>query len=78
MGKAALGNEQMFYNNNVKKERWWRGKGMVRAQTVIKIVNGGCWGLSGRQAQKEWLVWGSDSVGRCASRAPGGGALLQD
>ena len=51
---------------------------MVRAQTVIKIVNGGCWGLSGRQAQKEWLVWGSDSVGRCASRAPGGGALLQD
>ena len=43
-----------------------------------KIVNGGCWGISGRQAQKEWLVWGSDSVGRCASRAPGGGALLQD
>ena len=48
------------------------------AQTVIKIVNGGCWGLSGRQAQKEWLVWGSDSAGRCASRAPGGLALLQD
>ena len=51
---------------------------MVCAQTVIKIVNEGCWGLSGRQAQKEWLVWGNDSVGRCASRAPGGGALLQD
>ena len=56
MGKVALGNEQMLYINNVIKERWWRWKGMVRAQTVIKIVNGGCWGLSGRQAQKEWLV----------------------
>ena len=78
MGKAALGNEQMFYNNNVKKERWWRGKGMVRAQTVIKIVNGGCWDLSRRQAQKEWLILGSESVGMCVSRAPGGGALLQD
>ena len=49
---------------------------MVCAQTVIKIVNGGCWGLSGRQAQKEWLVWGSESVGRCTSRAPGEGAII--
>ena len=49
---------------------------MVHSQTVIKNYEWRMMGLSGRQARKEWLEWGSESVGRRVNRVPGGGPLL--